>query len=311
MMKLRCAVFVRLFFMLMFMYPVFFLSCRGPVKEPVEIDFISGDSPGERQLTNDTLPVLSVAVAPVVSPKESFVYYKDLFDYMSKELGVTIDFRQRMSYEEVNTMLERNAVDLAFICTGAYIERSAGMGLLVAPEFAGKPYYYAYIIVHKDSDIYSFDDLKGRGFAYTDPLSNAGKLYAEKRLHDKGESAEGFFGSTVYTMSHDLSIQMVSRRLVDGASVSSLIYHYVESVHPDIVKDIRIVERSVPFGSPPIVHSLLLPPERKQRIQELLLGLHQTEEGRRILDNLLIDRFVRVEDSLYNSVRSMSRLVWQ
>lgn len=303
--------FVQPIYAIIILFLLFFVSCRGPVKEPAEIDFISGDSPGDRQLINDTLPLLSVAVAPVISPKESFVYYKDLFEYMAADLGVRIDFRQRMSYEEVNTMLERNAVDLAFICTGAYIERSDGMGLLVAPAFNGKPYYYAYIIVHKDSDINSFGDLRGRSFAYTDPLSNAGKLYAESRLYDLGETNEGFFASTVYTMSHDLSIQMVSRRLVEGATVSSLIYHYVEAVHPEIVQDLKIVERSFPLGSPPVVHSLLLSPHRKQRIQELLLGLHQTEEGRRILDHLQIDRFVLVEDSLYNSVREMSRKVWQ
>jgi hypothetical protein len=38
-----------------------------------------------------------------------------------------------MSYEEVNGLLDRNLVDMAFICTGAYIDGSDNFDLLVAP----------------------------------------------------------------------------------------------------------------------------------------------------------------------------------
>jgi hypothetical protein len=40
-------------------------------------------------------------------------------------------------------------------------------------------------------------------------------------------------------MSHDISIQMVSRNLVDAASIDGLIFDYLEIFQPDKVRNIR------------------------------------------------------------------------
>jgi phosphonate transport system substrate-binding protein len=259
----------------------------------------------------DSIPTLRIAIAPVLSPKESFGYYQDLFEYMGERLQMKIEFRQRMTYEDVNTMLERNLVDIAFICTGAYVEGEDRFELLAGPIYNNHPYYKGYIITNKLSGIKNFKDLRDRSFAFTDPLSNAGRYYPLHLLNEINETPESYFNNTLYTMSHDLSIQMVARNMVDGASVSGLIFEYVKKHHPDMVKNIEIIEKSENFGSPPIVNSLLLDRQKKEEIKKVLLELHTHERGQKILDNLLIERFAVVDDSIYDYVRNMYKSLWE
>ncbi|MFO7999106.1 MAG: PhnD/SsuA/transferrin family substrate-binding protein [Bacteroidales bacterium] len=286
------------------------VACNERSAEVVEVDFSSPGGLPDDSGSDDTLAVLRVAIAPVISPRESFSYYHELFDYMGSRLNMKIEFRQRPSYEEVNEMLERNQIDLAFICTGAYIEGSAGMDLLVGPLFKGNPFYQAYVITSLQSEITQFEEFQGKRFVYTDPMSFTGKLYPEKRIRDLGADPNRFFASVQYTHGHDVSIQMVSRNLVEGASVSGLIYHYLQATNPAMIQNVRIIERSDRFGVPPIVTSLMLSPETFRRIQDLFLEMHLDPVGREILDKLIIDRFSMVSDTLYNSAREIREIAW-
>src|SRR3989304_2004576 len=69
-----------------------------------------------------------------------------------------------------------------------------------------KPFYQSYIITNKNSGIEKFEDFIGKTFAFTDPLSNSGKLYADKRLKDLNTPSDSFFASTMFTHAHDISI---------------------------------------------------------------------------------------------------------
>ena len=48
---------------------------------------------------------LRVAVAAMVSPKETFIYYRDLLDYIGTRLNYRIQLIQRKTYGEINELL--------------------------------------------------------------------------------------------------------------------------------------------------------------------------------------------------------------
>jgi phosphonate transport system substrate-binding protein len=56
-----------------------------------------------------------------------------------------------------------------------------------------------------------------------------------------------------------------------------------------------------------LVASKRLPEEIKKTVRELLFSLHTHDEGRKILDQLMIDRFVEPQDNWYDSIRQMQR----
>jgi len=256
---------------------------------------------------------LRIGVASMTTPLDSVKYYQDIVDYISKKMGIPAEMVHRRTYDEMDRMLQKGEVDAAFICSAPYVKdkREFGVELLVAPVINGKPLYYSYIIVHKDSNIRNISDLKGKVFAFTDPKSNSGKLYPEYYLLKRGIKPEEFFKRFIYSYSHNKSIELVAKKLVDAAAVESPVYEYMKKKNSPYVSRTRIIHRSPPFGVPPLVISKDVSTFVKEKLREILTGMHNDPEGRRILEAMLIDRFEVVPDSNYDSIREMESFVSQ
>jgi phosphonate transport system substrate-binding protein len=213
-----------------------------------------------------------------------------------------------ISYEELNNKLESREIEAAFICSGPYVSghKKFGLELLVAPQAYGKTVYYSYIIVPRESSARSLDDLRGKSFAFSDPLSNTGKLVPEYLLARKGESSKTFFKKTVFSGSHDKSIIAVADGMVDGAAVDSLIWEYLNKIKPELTGKTRILLKSDPYAIPPFVVHPSLAPALKEKLRTILLSAHTKPEGKKILDKMMTDQFVPISDSAYDSIREMN-----
>ena len=282
----------------------------GGCGQSPEYKKVSLAEPGEQAVPTvvkgSKLP-LRVAVAAIISPKGTVESYANLIAYLGERTGRPAELVQRGTYTEINDLVRTGGVDLAFVCTGGYIrgQQEFGMELLVAPQVDGETVYYSYIIVPADSQAQSLTDLRGKVFAFTDPMSNTGRLALLYMLWQMGETPESFLKRTLFTYSHDNSIKAVADRLVDGAAVDSLVYDYMVAQEPQYGAKTRIIHRSPPYGIPPVVVHPALDPQLKAQFRELFLRLHQDERGREILQKLMIDRFVIVDDQAYDSVREM------
>jgi len=254
-------------------------------------------------------PPLRVAVASMISPRETFDQYRQLLAYIARRLGKDLEFVQRKTYGEVDELLGKGLIDLAFICSGPYVSGKDryGFELLAVPQVHGSHSYRSYLIVKKDTPFQDLEDLKGRSFAFTDPESNSGRLVPTYWLAQMHERPETFFGRTIYTYSHDNAILAVARGLVDGAAVDGLIWEFYQAKNPVFSSRTRVIKKSEPYGMPPLVASRHLPGSEKARIRELLLAMHQDPEGKRILAELMIDRFLPPREEWYDSLREMQQ----
>lgn len=255
--------------------------------------------------------LLRVAVAAVISPKETLKSYDALLDYVGKRLGRPVELIQRQTYAEINDLVRSAHVDLAFVCSGAYIEgeRDFGMELLVAPEVRGKAVYYSYVIVPLDSEARSIADLRGKTFAFSDPLSNSGRLAPAYALLEMGETPDSFFKRYVFTYSHDKSIKAVAEKLVDAAAVDSLVYDFTIARSPAYSGKTRVIGQLGPFGAPPVVVNPGVSAALKAELRSLFTELHRDPAGQGILRDLMIDRFVVPEGRAYDSMREMAAKV--
>lgn len=257
------------------------------------------------------LTVIRIAVASNLSPDKTFIYYQDLFDYISTKLGVEIELVQRKTYHEINDLIKRNEVQFGFISGLAYVEGKSdfGMQLFLMPIIQGEPLYNSYIIVPSNSNVTSFSQLKDKTFAFIDPISNSGKLSPEYILIQWGENPIDFFGFTFFTYGHGKSIQAVAENISDGAAVDSHVWNYINTTNPSLTLRTKIILTSPSYGIPPIVVSKDLDPDIRERIREILLQMHKDVEGRRILAALGIDSYSEADDGLYDSIREMRNVV--
>jgi len=296
-----------IFTFLIFTMLVFTSSCVGE-GDAVTVDFtktIAAKNPENRSLEASSL---KVAVAAMISPKETFVYYRQVLNYIGGKLGREVQLIQRKTYGEINALFGKGQIDLAFICSGPYAitKEKYGFEALATPLVRGKPFYQSYLIVNKDSPFRKLEDLKERVFAFTDPESNTGRLVPIYWLSQMGERPETFFEKTIFTYSHDNSILAVARGLVDGAAIDGHIWEYYNDKNPENTSKTRIIRKSTPYGNPPVVVSGRLPIQQKMRIRQLLITMHLDPDGKTILDELMIDRFLETKEEWYDPIRQMT-----
>lgn len=289
---------------------LFLVGCKGgepPQKVSLSQHLIETATP-------QNLPArepLRVAIAGVLSPQSTMRAYGDLVAYLGERMDREGQIVQGQTYAETNDLLKMGQVDVALVCTGAYVvgEQEFGMELLVVPQVRGETVYKSYIIVPADSSARSLSGLRGNVFAFTDPMSNSGYLAALYMLKQMDETSSHFFRKTIFTYSHDKSIQAVAEKLVDGAAVDSLVYDDLLEIEPAYREKVKVIQTSPPYGIPPVVVHPRLNPEVKARLRDVLLNMHQDEKGKAILAELHIDRFVLLDKSAYDSVRRMLEAV--
>jgi len=297
-----------IYFIMIASIMIFGHGCGDDTKITV-VDFsktVSVDRPKDHTLEYSPL---RVSVAAMISPKETFVYYRQLLNYIGDRLDRKVQLVQRKTYTEINELLGKGLIDMAFICSGPYAawKEKYGFDALAIPQVRGKPFYQSYLIVNKDSPFTRLEDLRGHIFSFTDPDSNTGRLVPIYWLKQMGENPEAFFSKINYTYGHDNSILAVAKLLVDGAAIDGHIWEYYNKRNPIHTSRTRILRKSEPFGSPPLVVSKDMPAQQKELIRQLLFSMHLDSEGKKILNELMIDRFVVPKEEWYDPIRRMKQ----
>jgi phosphonate transport system substrate-binding protein len=254
---------------------------------------------------------LRVAVAAIISPQGTADSYGPMLDYLSAKLERPVELVQRRTYTEVNDLIAKGEVDVAFVCTSAYVagQREFGMKLLAAPQVQGETVYRSLLIVPGDSAAQSMADLRGSVFAFTDPISTSGHNYPVFLLQQMGETPESFFERTFYTYSHDDAIRAVAHGVADGAAVDSLVYAYAVTREPDLAQETRVVHQSPAFGIPPVVTGPNIRPQLAAELRNVLLQMADDPAGQEALQTAGFDRLVPIEDTVYDSVRELETAV--
>lgn len=254
---------------------------------------------------------IRAGVASMITPVSTVRYYQQVVDYLGAKLDMPAEMIHRTTYDEIDVMLEADQLDVAFICSSPYVLDHAkfGVELLVAPQINGAVTYHSNIIVHKDSQLQNLEQLQGKAFVFVDPKSNTGRLYPTYLLAGLAETPEHFFSSYLYSYSHEKSIEIVAKKRADGAAVDSIVYDFMAATGSPYAAETRIIHRSQPFGIPPVVVPKGLAPRLKKAMRHIFLNMHDDPQGRLILTDMKIERFVEVPDSNYDPIRAMTAFI--
>ncbi|MBF8265686.1 MAG: phosphate/phosphite/phosphonate ABC transporter substrate-binding protein [Dehalococcoidia bacterium] len=253
---------------------------------------------------------LRFAVAPVLSPLATAKNYETLATYLGEKLGRPVELVQGKSYTEINAMVRDGDVSLAFVCSGAFVigRREFGMEALVTPVVNGQKTYNSYLVVPTRSTAKTWGDLRQKTFAFTDPLSNTGRIVPVYVLSQMGETPEKFFKSTIFTYGHDKSIQAVADSLVDGAAVDSLVYDFIVKRDPALAARTKIIWKSPPYGINPMVVNPDLSPQLRRQFESIFLGMSSDTKGMETLKYLGIDTFTKPDVAAYDAIEEMIRV---
>jgi len=235
--------------------------------------------------------------------------YQAVTEAIGAALGTSAELIVETDYENC-----RNDVnDICFVCSLPYVHFER-MGIapgvpVAAPvlqgdRYAGRPIYFSDVIVRADSALASFADLRGKSWAYNEPLSQSGYGISRHHLLTLGET-NGYFGRVVEAGFHEVAIRMVADGSVDAAAIDSQVLAIAMREDRRLADSIRVIASLGPSTIQPVAVSRRFDEVFHDRVRDVLLGLHAVERMRPILDHGLIDRFVAVGPDDYDDIRSM------
>ena len=138
--------------------------------------------------------------------------------------------------------------------------------------------------------------------------TTAGFLFPMSLLRKAGisQSPADYFDKAVFSGSHDASILAVFQGEVDmGASKNTIFQEYLDS-HPEISDGLEVIAESSLVPSNGLGVRPGLPENTRRRLGEALLGMHETEDGRRALERFGAVRFIETSIEDYKPVIDMA-----
>jgi phosphonate transport system substrate-binding protein len=235
--------------------------------------------------------------------------YRAVAQEVGRALGIETELVVETDYESC----ARDLNEVCFVCSLPYVEfERQGISLAVpvaAPvldgdRYEGRPIYFSDVIVHRDSSFASFADLRGRSWAYNEPLSHSGYGITRYHLVEQGET-RGFFGEVIEAGFHEESMRMVAAGEVDASAIDSQVLEVAMRGDPSLARSLRVIDSLGPSTIQPVAVSKRVPLELRERIRGVLVHLHEDPAVRERLALGLVKRFVPADASSYDDIRRM------
>ncbi len=235
--------------------------------------------------------------------------YQAIADAVGEALGMSTELVVETDYENC----QKDVNDVCFVCSLPYVmfERQGiapavpiAAPVLQGERYGGRPVYYSDVIVRRESDAESFLDLRGRSWSFNEPLSQSGYGITRYHLVSIGETG-GFFSEVVDAGFHEESIRMVADGRVDASAIDSQVLAIEMRDHPHLTDNLRIIDSLGPSTIQPVAVSKRFDRAFREAVTEVLVGFHETDRGREILDLGLVEKWVPIEASDYDDIRAM------
>lgn len=236
--------------------------------------------------------------------------YVPVAGFLSARLGIPVDLVAVDRYADLAVVLEAGGAEFALMPPLAYVEareRIPCLRPLVTMAAEGEVWYSGYILVPRDSDVTSIEQLAGRRVAFVERHSASGYLFPAMRLRAAGIDPERGI-EPVFLGDHMDVLRAVAERRVDaGASFGSAI-KAARKLGVD-VSSLRVmaITGRIPLDAvvarPDLDEGIVARVERAFRELNVL-----TPAGRAALGLLEgVDAFVPTTDEFYEPVRAALR----
>ncbi|NIM42358.1 MAG: PhnD/SsuA/transferrin family substrate-binding protein [Hydrogenophaga sp.] len=222
-------------------------------------------------------------------------------------LGHSVQFVQFSAYNQVVDALRAGQLEFAWLCGYPFVLHRRDMRLVAVPQWRGRPLYQSYLIADADARVSRLDDLQGKTFAYSDPLSNSGFLYPQHLLRQQRRDPARHFGRSFFTYSHRHVVEAVAQGLAHAGAVDGYVWETLAEITPQVTARTRVILRSPDFGFPPIVAPAQGSAALSQAFLRALQAMGTHPEGQAVLQELRLDGFVAGEPALFDSIAAMVR----
>jgi len=276
---------------------------------------LSGCAGKEAFLGSKERPIVMAFVASVES-QNLLITGDEIARMLEKRTGYKFKSSVLTSYAAAIEAMGAGKADIVWYPPFSYVlaHEKVGARVILMTVRSGSKWYHGYIIARKDSGINNIADLKGKRFAYVDPLSTSGCVYPKLLLREKGYDPETFFSRAIYAGGHDKAVFAVYNRQVDGAAVYGNgdvdARDRVIGTIKDVKEKTKVIAQTAPIPNDTVAVSKDTPPEVVRKVRDALIEISASDSGRRAVLALYgVDGLVPAKDSDFDPIRRAVRLM--
>ncbi|HEY8863494.1 MAG TPA: phosphate/phosphite/phosphonate ABC transporter substrate-binding protein [Candidatus Dormibacteraeota bacterium] len=269
------------------------VACGGtpaPAEAPVKQDLVMGFVPSQTSSIVQTNADL-------------------LGQYLSKKTGYNITPRVLTSYAAVTEGMTSNNVDIGWVGPLDYViaHQINGAEAVTKSVRNGLPSYKAFIIVNVNSNINSIADLKGKKFAFGDPLSTSSNLYPRYLMKKNGLNPDSDVKGVNISNQTQIAVTVCQGSVDAGAIYDDARKNAGANTScPGILTKTKILATSDPIPGDPQMIRHNLNSAQKKKLKDAMIAMGTDPTIQPALKALYtIDSLVPAQDSDYDVIRDI------
>jgi len=254
-------------------------------------------------------PIINLGIFPRRNAKLTHKLFAPLVDHLSKKLGIEVKLVVTKNFDEFWTSLDNKRFQLVHYNPYHYIRshKELGYEVILKNEESGKDRTAGALIVHRDSDIKSLADVKGKKIVFGGGLQAMFSYIVPTYLLNKaGISSDDYQRSFAINPPNAVFASYYGQSDVSGSGTTILNMHKVQK-RIDTSK-LRYLAKSEEFAHLPWAVSKEMQPALRKKIQSVLSGLKNSSEGRLLLEKAQLTGLNVANDTEYDKHR---RVVWE
>jgi phosphonate transport system substrate-binding protein len=242
---------------------------------------------GSDELGTEENPIIW-AVVPSGETERVVAGFEEVAAMIYDETGLVVEPFVATEYAGVIEALcsDPAKAHMASLATFSYIlanEKDCAEAALVAVRF-GSSVYNGQIYVRADSGIESVEDLAGKTFCRSDPLSTTGWIVPSITLRAAGIDPDQDLAQVVTSGSHEASVAGVYNGDCDAGSSYVDARSRIEEDYPDVMDVIKVIKVSTDVPNDGVQFVTGFDSELQTQIVNALLAIAGTEAGQEALD---------------------------
>ncbi len=266
-----------------------------------------------------------MAFTPSSDPNALLTNATPITDYISKVSGLKIHPFITTDYTATIEAMTSKKVDIAWLTPASYVfaHDQNGAELMYkalrknAKTGALEDTYLSTILVQTGSAIKEIKDLKGKKFAFVDPVSTSGYIYPAALMLKNGIDPKKDLTAT-FAGGHDSAALAVYQGNADGAATfEDAPAQLLASKFPDVDSKIRVLAKTDPIPNDPIAYRKDLNAATVDKIRSALKDMAENPNATRVdpktnqpvklLGIYRWDGVAEAKDSDYQPIRDVAK----
>jgi phosphonate transport system substrate-binding protein len=253
---------------------------------------------------------LRVTTIPEEAATEQIRKFEPLAAYLSKAVGMKVEFTPVSDYPAAVEALVNKKVDLVWFGGFTHVQanlRSNGKVIPIAQRVEDTKFQSVFI-AKTDSGIKTLQDMKGKQVSFGSQSSTSGHLMPRSFLLEAGLEPEKAFKRVAYSGAHDATIASVVSGKVDAAALDITVWKKFVNENKVDTKAVDVFYTTPPYFNYNWTVHQDMPADLRKKIQKALFDLDPAvPEHAEILKLNRATRYVDTKPENYKGLESAAR----